>query len=72
MKLPRRSILIPVVLLLYLGVMSYIGYPQLRTEGPLYYFGIIAVTLVCIILLYLHLRRRERRVREKGGRSGRR
>lgn len=63
MKL-RRSTVIPLILLAYLGVMSYIGYPEFQRGNYLYYFGIIAITLLCIFLLHLQLRRRERRPRK--------
>ncbi|MDE6541636.1 MAG: hypothetical protein K2L74_06470 [Muribaculaceae bacterium] len=58
----RRSILVPSVLLVYLAVMSAIGYPDYASgrTSALYYFGIIAITLVILVLLYFSLRRRER------------
>ena len=63
MKL-RRSTVIPLILLAYLGVMSYIGYPEFQRGNYLYYFGIIAITLLCIFLLHLQLRHRERHPRK--------
>ena len=57
-----RSTLIPLILLVYLAVMSYIGYPAYadgRTSA-LYYFGVIGVTLAVIVLLHFNLKRRER------------
>lgn len=61
MKL-RKSTLLPLLLLVYLGVMSYIGYPGYASGdySPLYYFGVIAATLIVILLLHLSLKRRER------------
>lgn len=59
MKL-RRSTFIPVLLLIYLGVMSYIGYPEFQQGHYLYYFGVIGVTLVIIAILHLFLKKRER------------
>lgn len=78
MKL-RKSTLLPLVLLVYLAVMSYIGRGELSAGNYLYYFGIIGVTLVCIMLLRLTLRQRElhrshmsrRRRREKALRDSR-
>lgn len=58
MKL-RRSTLIPLLLLAYLGVMSWIGLDELRAGHYLYYFGIIIASLVCIALLHIRMRRRE-------------
>lgn len=59
MKL-RRSTFIPVLLLIYLGVMSYIGYPEFQQGHYLYYFGVIGVTLVIIAILHLFLKKKER------------
>lgn len=59
MKL-RRSTLIPTILLLYLGVMSYIGYPEYQQGNYFYYFGVIGVTLAIIAVLHLFLKKRER------------
>lgn len=56
----KRSVVIPGVLLVYLGVMSYIGRGELMAGHYLYYFGIIGITLLAIFLLHLNLRRRER------------
>lgn len=56
----KRSVVIPLILLVYLGVMSYIGRGELAAGRYLYYFGIIAITLLAIFLLHLNLRRRER------------
>ncbi len=63
----KRSTVIPIVLLIYLAVMSCIGYPDYAAGiySPLYYFGIIGVTLIVIFLLHLSLKRRERLKRER-------
>lgn len=55
----RKSTWLPALLLIYLGVMSYIGLPELREGHYLYYFGIIGITLVVIALLHLFLKKRE-------------
>ncbi len=60
----KRSTLIPLLLLIYLGVMAYIGRGELAQGRYLYYFGIIALTLVCIVALHFTLRRRERNRRK--------
>lgn len=58
----KKSTLLPIVLLAYLAVMSYIGYPDYAAgrSSALYYFGIIGATLLVIILLHFSLKRRER------------
>ena len=58
----KRSVLIPAVLLVYLVVMACIGYPEYAAgrTSALEYFGVIAITLVVLVLLYFSLRRRER------------
>ena len=64
---PKKSTLLPLVLLVYLAVMSYIGYPAYASGdySPLYYFGVISATLIVILLLHLSLKRRERLRRER-------
>lgn len=62
MKKIKRSTLSPLVLAVYLMVMASIGwgdYASGRTSA-LYYFGVIAITVVILILLHFSLRRRER------------
>ena len=63
----KKSIIIPLVLLAYLGVMSYIGYPEYAAGRmtPLYYFGVIGCTLLVIILLHFFIKKRERLRRER-------
>lgn len=46
-------------MLVYLAVMSYIGRGEFFAGHYLYYFGIIAATLLCIWLLRRFLLRRE-------------
>lgn len=65
MKEHRRSTFITVILLAYLAVMAYIGRGELAAGKYLYYFGIIAVTLACIALLNIVMRRRENARRRK-------
>lgn len=57
-KIPRSTWL-PVLLLIYLAAMSYIGRGELAAGHYLYYFGIIAVTLAIIITLHFVLKKRE-------------
>lgn len=61
MKRLRRSTILPLVLLLYLAVMAWIGRGELAAGRYLYYFGIIGLTLLTIAFLHLVLRQRERR-----------
>ncbi|MBO5457237.1 MAG: hypothetical protein J6A20_12100 [Muribaculaceae bacterium] len=63
MKL-QSSTVIPLLLLVYLGVMSYIGYPEFQQGHYLYYFGVIGVTLLIIGILHIFLKKRER-IREQ-------
>lgn len=59
-KIMRRSTVIPLILLVYLGIMAYIGRGEFQAGHYLYYFGIIGATLACIIALRFFLLRRER------------
>lgn len=56
----KRSTLLPLILLVYLAVMAYIGRGEFLAGNYLYYFGIIGATLLCIILLHFFLKKRER------------
>ena len=63
----NKAVVIPLALLAYLGVMCYIGYDGYASGefSALYYFGVIAVSLLVIILLHFLLKRRERLRRER-------
>ena len=56
-----KSTLIPALLLVYLAVMSVIGWKNFVSgeSSPLYYFGTIGITLAIIVLLHFNLKRRE-------------
>lgn len=56
-----RSTLIPLLLLVYLAVMSYIGWGNYSKgeTSALHYFGTIGVTLFILVLLHFNLKRRE-------------
>ncbi len=56
----KRYNIIPLLLLGYLAVMSYIGYSNYKagTYSPMYYFGLIALTLACIVALRFFLKKR--------------
>ena len=61
-RLPKYKI-IPCLLVAYLAVMAYIGYPRYASGqmSALQYFGLILATLGVIVLLFFSLRSRERR-----------
>lgn len=62
MKKVKKSTLIPSLLLLYLAVMSVIGYRSMR-EGaitPLFYALVIAGTLLCIAGVHFSMKHREK------------
>ncbi len=63
----KRSTLIPLVLAVYLAVMASIGWPdyQAGRTSALFYFGVIAITVVVLILLHFNLKRREQLRRER-------
>ncbi len=55
----KRSTLLPLLLLIYLAVMSYIGRGEFYAGHYTYYFCIIILTLIAIALLHIVLKRRE-------------
>ena len=61
----KRSTIIPLALLAYLGVMCYVGRSLFFEGRYLYYFGVIAGSLLAIILLHFSLKRKERLRRER-------
>lgn len=56
----KPSTYIPLLLLAYLAIMAYIGRGELRQGNYLYYFGLIALTLLMITLLHLFLKKRQK------------
>lgn len=63
----KRSTIIPLILGIYLAVMASIGWPdyQAGRTSALFYFGVIAITVVVLILLHFNLKRREKLRRER-------
>lgn len=63
----KRSTVIPVLLAVYLLVMAIIGWPRYAAgeESALFYFGVLAATVVVIVLLHFNLKRQERLRRER-------
>ena len=55
----KRSVIFPIIMLVYLAVMAWIGRDRLERGEYLYYFGIIGGSLLIILLLYFSLRRKE-------------
>lgn len=58
----KRSTVIPMMLFIYLLVMSalgYSGYASGTTSGR-QYFGIIGATMAVIVLLHFNIKRRDR------------
>ena len=60
----KRSVVFPIIMLIYLAVMAWIGRGNLTQGNYLYYYGIVAVSLIIIFLLFLSLRKKEQ-LREK-------
>jgi Na+/H+ antiporter NhaC len=63
----KKSTIIPILLLVYLCVMAYIGYPAYKNgqTSALQYFGVTAATIVVIILIHFSLKRHERLRQER-------
>lgn len=58
----KKSTVLPLILLIYLAVFSYIGYGSYSSGAisALKFYGVIGATLIVIVLLHLSLKRRER------------
>lgn len=61
----KKHIVLPIVLLIYLLVMSIIGFDEFRAGNYLYYFGIIGITLLVIFLLYFNLKKKDKLRQER-------
>lgn len=66
MKIKRYD-LVPAVLLIYLGVMVYLGYPDYLAgaTSPWLYFGGTAFTILVIVLLRFNLKKRAQYRKER-------
>ena len=66
MKLKKYNV-IPAVLLVYLAVMVWLGYPDYvaGATSPALYFGGTAFTLLVIVLLRFNLKKREQYRRQR-------
>ena len=53
----KRSTYLPLILLVYLAIMSYVGRGEFYAGNYGYYYGRIGCTLVCIVLLHFFLKK---------------
>lgn len=56
----KKSTWLPLLLLVYLMVMAYIGRGQVAAGKYLQYFGVMGVSLLVIVLLHFTLKHKER------------
>lgn len=56
----KKSTWLPLILLVYLLAMAYIGRQQVVAGKYLQYFGVLGVSLVVIMLLHFVLKKKER------------
>ena len=56
----KSSRVIPSVLFIYLAVMAYLGRGMLATGESLKYYGVIACTIVILVVLHFSLKKKER------------
>lgn len=63
----KKSVILPLALVAYLGAMSYVGYSGYASGefSPIRYYGVIAVSFIVIILLYFSLKRKEKLRKER-------
>lgn len=55
----KRSVVFPIIMLIYLAAMAWLGRDRIARGEYLYYYGIVGVSLVIILLLFLSLRKKE-------------
>ena len=62
MKKIKQSVIVPVCLAIYLGIMAYIGRDNFTSDNKFTYYSVLAVSLVIIVHFVLrkkeHLRQR--------------
>ena len=56
----KSSVVIPSVLLIYLMAMAYYGRGMLAAGESLKYYGVIACTLVILVVLHFSLKKKEK------------
>lgn len=58
-KKSYKHIIIPLCLLIYLGIMAYIGREELQEQnGAIFYYGKIALGLLVLVMLHFVLKRK--------------
>lgn len=60
-----RSTWLPLVLMVYLAGMAYVGRAHFVSGDYLYYFGVIVPTLLVIVVLHFVLKKREAYARRR-------
>ena len=59
MKKIKQSVIVPVCLAIYLGIMAYIGRDNFASDNKFTYYSVLAVSLVIIVILHFVLRKKE-------------
>lgn len=60
----KNSTVIPLALLVYLAAMAYYGRGMLVAGETIKYYGVIACTLIVLVILHFSLKKKEK-LREK-------
>lgn len=56
----KKHVLFPAVLLLYIAIMAYIGYPRYSESGNWSeYFAVIGISALLVVLLFFLLKRKQ-------------
>lgn len=58
MKKIKQSVIVPVCLAIYLGIMAYIGRDNFTSDNKFTYYSVLAVSLVIIVILHFVLRKK--------------
>ena len=61
----KKSTWLPLLLLVYLMVMAYVGRGQVAAGKYLQYFGVMGVSLLVIVLLHFTQRAPQKAARER-------
>lgn len=59
MKL-KKSILLPVALLIYTLVLAYLGRDMIENDGKIEYLATLGISLLIIVLLHIVLKKKEK------------
>ena len=60
MRTAKKSTWLPLILLVYLLVMAFVGRDQLLSGQYLRYFSVLGISLIVIILLHFVLKKKEK------------